>query len=110
MCIRDRYNPGVCYGLPVPIADVSIAGMERRNPDLWKLIKMKYNLTSGLDIYNKISQISGIQLVELAGGKYQFNFRDGQCCVQKAYEGQVNIIADRIDDTITRQETHNNPC
>ncbi|MFA5029244.1 MAG: hypothetical protein WC518_00655 [Patescibacteria group bacterium] len=106
----DKYNPGTCYGLPGPVPAEAIAGMIGRNPELAELVRSKYNLTADLDVYNKIKQLNGIQLEKLAGGKYQFDFTDGQCCILKAYEGEVTIVGQTISDTITKQDSKQNPC
>ncbi len=106
----DKYNPGTCYGLPGPVPDVAVKGLVSNNPELAQFVKYKYKLNSDLDIYNKIKQLNGISLSKIAGGKYQFNFTNGQCCVLTAYEGEATIINQTISDLITRQETKNNPC
>ena len=106
----EKYNPGVCYGLPGSVSQEVTGGMISRNPELAQLIKGKYNLTSDLDIYNKIKQLNGIMLTKMAGGKYQFNFTDGQCCILTAYEGEVDIVGKTISDQIIREETKQNPC
>ncbi|MFA4871872.1 MAG: hypothetical protein WC610_02320 [Patescibacteria group bacterium] len=106
----DKYNPGTCYGLPGPVPDVAVKGLVSNNPELAQFVKYKYKLNSDLDIYNKIKQLNGISLSKIAGGKYQFNFTNGQCCVLTAYEGEAVIINQTISDSITRQETKNNPC
>lgn len=106
----DKYNPGTCYGLPSPVPDAAVKGMVSNNPELAQFVKYKYKLNSDLDIYNKIKQLNGISLSKIAGGKYQFNFTNGQCCILTAYEGEATIINQTISDSITRQETKNNPC
>jgi len=106
----DKYNPGICYGTPSPVTDESVSGMIVRNPELSQLLRSKYNLISDLAVYNKIKQLNGVLLTEIKGGNYQFNFIDGQCCVLKAYEGEVNIVGKTISDEVIRTDTKQNPC
>ncbi|MFA6918613.1 MAG: hypothetical protein WC244_00645 [Patescibacteria group bacterium] len=105
----DKYNPGVCYGLPGPVPEVAIQGMITDNPDLVKFLKSKYELKTDLDIYKKIKQINGIYLKQ-DKGSYLYEFTDGQCCTLHAYQGQITIIGNNISDTILQQETQSNPC
>lgn len=106
----DKYDPGICYGMPEPVPDVAVDGMIDRNPDLVNLIRSKYSLTDNLAVYNKIKQLNGIRLSKLTGGKYQFNLTDGQCCILTAYEGEVSIVGRSISDKVIRRESKNNPC
>ncbi len=106
----DKYNPGVCYGKPGSISNADIAAALSVNADLAKMLKSKYNLQTDSDVYAKVKQVNGIQLTPIAGGKYQFNFVDGDCCVLTAYEGEISQIGQVITETITNQETHQNPC
>ena len=105
----DKYNPGVCYGLPGPVPEVAISGMIADNPDLVKFLKSKYELKTDLDIYKKIKQINGIYLKQ-DKGSYLYEFTNGQCCTLHAYQGQITIIGNNISDTILQQETQSNPC
>lgn len=106
----DKFNPGICYGMPGPIPEEAISGMINNNPILAKFLKDKYVLTTDLDVYNKIKQINGIDLRKLAGGKYKFSFMDGQCCTLTGYAGNVNVVGNDITDEVTDQESKNNPC
>lgn len=106
----DKYNPGTCYGMPGPVPQVAIDGMIERNPGLSVFLLQRYNLTSDLEIYNKIKQINGVRLTTVPGGQYQFNFIDGQCCTLTAYEGEVSIIGQNITEKVTNQATKENPC
>jgi len=106
----DKYSPGTCYGMPGPVPQVAIDGMIERNPGLSVFLLKRYSLAGDLDIYNKIKQINGVQLTTMVGGKYQFNFIDGQCCTLTAYEGEISIIGQNITEKVTNQATHENPC
>jgi len=106
----DKYKPGTCYGMPGPVPDEAISGMIKRNQSLAKFVKDKYKLKSDLEIYLKIKQIFGIQLEPASGGKYQYNFIDGQCCTLKSYNGLIENIGGKISDSVINQETKNNPC
>jgi len=106
----DKYNPGTCYGMPSPVTEESINGMIARNKSLSALVKEKYKLKSDLEIYMKLKQIFGIQIEPVSGGKYEYDFIDGQCCSLNSYIGQIENIGGKISDTVTNQETKNNPC
>ncbi len=106
----DKYKPGTCYGMPSPVPQESIDGMIVRNPDLTQFLKNRYNLTSGLEIYNKMKQIGAINLSLISGGNYNFEFHDGQCCTQTEYQGQVNVVGQTISDKLEVQESKTNPC
>ncbi len=105
----DKYNPGVCYGLPGPVPEVAIQGMIADNPDLVKFLKSKYELKTDLDVYKKIKQINGIRLIQ-DKGSYTYEFMDGQCCTLHAYQGKITIIGNSISDVILQQATQSNPC
>lgn len=106
----DKYNPGTCYGMPTPVPEEAISGMIARNQSLANLVRTKYKLKSNLDIYLKIKQIFGIQLAPISGGKYKYDFTDGQCCSLKYYSGEIQNIGGKILDSVTDQQTKNNPC
>ena len=108
--LTDKYKPGTCYGLPGPVPPEAVGGMISRNPELAEFLKDRYKLATDLDVYNKIKQLNGIQLEKLASGKYKFNFTDGQCCLLRAYEGEVTVVAQTVTDEILRQESKQNPC
>jgi len=103
----DKYQPGICYGAPAPVSDATVNNMVNNNAGLSNLIKGRYGYSDNLDIYNKIKQLNGIRLTELAGGKYLFNMTDGQCCSLKAIEGEVTMIGRTTSDEVIRQETQN---
>ena len=106
----DKYKPGVCFGMPGPIPTEAVRGMIDRNKDLAQFLRQQYNLTSDLEVYNKIKQLQNIQLSQLGSGKYSFTFMDGQCCTLTYYEGQVQIVGNNINDTVGTKETKTNPC
>jgi len=106
----DRYNQGVCYGKPVVVSQSMIDGVINNNSGLSSFVRGKYGFTSDLEVYNKIKQINGINLNEKKGGSYIYSFTDGQCCVQKSYQGEINIIGKTISDEILKTEIHQNPC
>jgi hypothetical protein len=105
----DKYNPGICYGLPGPVPEQAVTGMIADNPDLVKFLKGKYDLKTNMDIYNKIKQINAIHLSQ-EKGSYIYEFTDGQCCTLHAYQGRITIIGNNITDTILKQQTQTNPC
>lgn len=104
----DKYDPGVCYGKPGPVRDEDIAGMITRNQSLANLVKTKYKLQSELDIYLKIKQIFAIQLKPISGGKYQYDFADGQCATQIYHVGEIQNIGGKISETLTSKESFTN--
>ncbi|HNW09404.1 MAG TPA: hypothetical protein PLX67_03250 [bacterium] len=106
----DKYEPGICYGTPSPVEPEAIRGIIDRNFELAEFLKNKYSLPTELAIYEKIKQLGAIQLADLAGGKYKFNFLDGQCCFLKAYEGEVMIIGQNIVEEALQTATQQNPC
>jgi hypothetical protein len=108
--IADKYDPGICYGAPSPVPSVAVDSMISKNPGYAAFVKSKYGLSSDLDIYNKIKQINGVRLEEKSGGSYTYYFTDGQCCVLRAYQGDIDIIGRTISESVTRQDTKNNPC
>ncbi len=110
MYLADKYDPGICYGLPVTIPDSAIKSKIAYEPELAEFLRQKYNLKSDLDVYNKMKQLQSSISLEFTGGKYKFNILDGQCCTQKKIEGTVEYLGGKISDTIIRQETKNNPC
>ena len=110
MYLADKYKPGTCYGLPKPVPEEAVAGMIARNPQLAQFLKQKYELSSDLDIYNKIKQLNGISLDKLGSGNFNFEFMDAQCCTMTGYQGQVLIIGSNITDKVDKQETKTNPC
>lgn len=105
----DKYNPGICYGLPGPVPDQAVAGMLTDNPDLVKFLEGKYDLKTDMEIYKKIKQINGIHLSQ-EKGSYVYEFTDGQCCALHAYQGKITIMGSNITDTVLRQQTQVNPC
>lgn len=106
----DKYNNGVCYGQPIAVTQSTIASLIGNDPGLTAFIRGKYQLTSDLDVYNKIKQLNGIKLDKRSGGSYVYSFTDGQCCVLKAYQGNISIVGQTITDIVKRQETKQNPC
>ena len=105
----DKYNPGICYGLPGPVPEQAVTGMIADNPDLVKFLKGKYDLKTNMDIYNKIKQINAIHLSQ-EKGSYIYEFTDGECCTLHAYQGRITIIGSNITDIILKQQTQTNPC
>ncbi len=108
--LADKYDPGICYGMPGPVPQQSIDSVLSHDPGLTLYLRTNYDLPTDLDVYTKIKQLNGIRLDEIAGGKYSFNFTDGQCCTLTAYQGEISIIGQNITDNILQQETKNNPC
>ena len=106
----DKYNIGICYGLPGVIPNEAIVGMIERNHGLSQFLKNKYNLATDLGIYSKIKQLNAIQLSKIAVSKYSFNFIDAQCCTLNAYRGKIEAFGQTFLDTILDQEIKNNPC
>lgn len=106
----DKFNPGVCFGLPGPVPEEAVTSVLSSNLVLAKFLKDKYRLSTDLDVYNKIRQIKAITLQKIVGGKYNFSFMDGQCCTLMYYKGRVNVIGNDISDEVTDQETKTNPC
>lgn len=106
----DKYQPGICYGLPAPVPAEAIKGMIDRQPGLAEFVRQRYQLKTDLEVYNKIKQINGVGLKSTASGKYQFDFMDGQCCVLNYYEGEAMVIGQTVSDVITSRSTKENPC
>lgn len=106
----EKYNPGICYGMPAPVREEDINGMISRNQAFAEYVKNRYKLKTNLEVYMKIKQYFGIQLKSISGGKFQYNFVDGQCCTLKAFEGQIENLGGKISENLTNQETKNNPC
>lgn len=106
----DKYNPGICYGMPWPIKDEDINNIITINESFAKYIKDKYKLKSDLEIYMKMKQYLAIKLIPASGGKFQYNIIDGQCCTSKLYDGTIENLAGRITENLLNQDTKNNPC
>jgi len=108
--LADKYKPGVCFGLPTPVAEESIRFVVDGNIGLASFLKQKYKLTTDLEIYNKIKQLNDVQLTKTASGRYDFQFMDGQCCTLNFYQGWVEVSGETATDTVTNQESKTNPC
>lgn len=108
--LADKYNPGTCYGMPGPVPDKMVNSLIAENKSLADFLRDRYRLGSDLDVYEKIRQIKAIKLELIFGGKYRFNFTDGQCCFLKMYEGEVTIIGKTISDQVIKTDNEQNPC
>jgi hypothetical protein len=106
MYLVDKYKPGICFGLPTAPPQSAIDEMMRSNDLLAKFLREKYNLTTDLDVYNKIKQLQGIFLTEISSGSFNFRFTDGQCQTIKLYEGTASVSGTTVTETITSQEDH----
>lgn len=106
MHLADKYKPGICYGLPSVPPQSAIDSLKTSNEPLWQFIKQQYNLTTDLEIYNKIKQLQGVSLTETQSGVFNFAFMDGQCQTVRYYEGVVQVVGAVVTDTVTSQESH----
>lgn len=110
MHLVDKYNPGVCFGMPGPVPQSAIDSLINGNKALSDFVKQKYNLSSDLEIYNKLKQFQNVQLTVISSSKYKFKFMDGQCCTMTFYQGIVEVSGDKAIETIENKETKTNPC
>lgn len=110
MHLIDKYNPGTCFGMPGPVPQSAIDSLINSNKPLSDFVKQKYNLSSDLDVYNKLKQFQNVQLTSLASSKYKFQFMDGQCCTMTFYQGTIEVSGDKAVEIIDNKETKTNPC
>lgn len=110
MHLVDKYNPGVCFGMPGPVPQSAIDSLINGNKALSDFVKQKYNLSSDLEIYNKLKQFQNVQLTVISSSKYKFKFMDGQCCTMTYYQGVIEVSGDKAIETIENKETKTNPC
>lgn len=110
MHLVDKYNPGVCFGMPGPVPQSAIDSLINGNKALSDFVKQKYNLSSDLEIYNKLKQFQNVQLTVISSSKYEFKFMDGQCCTMTYYQGVIEVSGDKAIETIENKETKTNPC
>ncbi len=110
MYLIDKYNPGVCFGMPNPVPQSAIDSLINSNKNLSDFIKNRYKLSSDLELYNKLKQLQNIQLTFIASSKYNFQFMDGQCCIMTFYQGIIEVNGDKAYEIIEKEETKNNPC
>ena len=110
MHLIEKYNPGICFGMPGPVPQSAIDSLINGNKPLSDFVKQKYNLSSDLEIYNKLKQFQNVQLTVISSSKYKFQFMDGQCCTMTFYQGIVEVSGDKATETIENKETKTNPC
>lgn len=106
MYLVDKYKPGICFGLPMAPPQSAIDEMMRSNELLAKFLKQKYNLTTDLDVYNKIKQLQGVFLTEISSSNFNFRFSDGQCQSVRLYEGSASVSGMTVTETLASQESH----
>lgn len=106
MHLIDKYKPGICFGLAVAVPQVAIDSMISNNQSLTQFLRQHYNLTADLEVYNKMKQLQGITLTEVASSKFNFTFMDGQCSDVVYYEGTVEVSANQVIDTVTNRQAH----
>jgi len=106
MYLIDKYNPGICYGAPVAVPQSAIDMLVDSNPPLVAFLKQKYNLTSDLEVYNKMKQLQAVSLTETASSKFNFTFMDGQCRNLVYYEGVVQVAGSAVTATVANQTSH----
>ncbi len=106
----DKYDPGVCFGMPGPVPQSSIDSLIAGNKQLSEFLKQRYKISSDLDVYNKLKQLQDVQLTVVASSKYKFQFMDGQCCSMTFYQGTVEVSGDKATDIVTNKESRTNPC
>ncbi|MFA5020648.1 MAG: hypothetical protein WC517_01135 [Patescibacteria group bacterium] len=106
MHLIDKYNPGICYGAPVAVPQSAIDMLVSSNPPLVAFLKQKYDLTSDLEVYNKMKQLQAVSLVETASSKFNFTFMDGQCRNVVYYEGTVQVAGSTVTATVANQTSH----
>lgn len=110
MYLIEKYNPGVCFGMPSPVPQSGIDYLINNNKPLADFVRQRYHLSSDLEVYNKLKQFQNIQLNMIASSKYKFQFMDGQCCTLTFYQGTIEVKGDRAIEIIENKETKNNPC
>lgn len=110
MHLIDKYNPGICFGMPGPVPQSAIDSLINGNKPLSDFVKQKYNLSSDLEIYNKLKQFQNVQLTVISSSNYNFQFMDGQCCTMTFYQGVIEVSGDKATETIENKETKTNPC
>lgn len=108
MYLVDKYKPGICFGLPMAPPQSAIDEMMRSNELLANFLREKYDLTSDLDVYNKIKQLQGVFLTEISSSNFNFRFSDGQCQSVKLYEGTASVNGTTVTETITSEEGYTN--
>jgi len=110
MHLIEKYNPGVCFGIPSPVPQSGIDYLINNNKTLADFVRQRYHLASDLEVYNKLKQFQDIQLTMIASSKYKFQFMDGQCCTLTFYQGTIEVKGDQVIEIIENKETKNNPC
>jgi hypothetical protein len=103
----DKYNPGICYGTASAPPEISLKTVLSNQQLLAEFISQSYNLSSDLDIYNKIKQLNGIGLKEISSSNYNYSFVDGQCAILTYHQGRISVINDRIEEFLTSRDTYN---
>lgn len=106
MHLADKYNPGVCFGSPASPPAVAITSLVDGQPALSSFLRQQYNLSSDLEVYNKIRQYQNITLIETASSQFKFSFMDGQCSTLVYYEGTVKVSGAQVTDIVTSRQSH----
>ena len=106
MYLADKYNPGICFGAPVSPPTVAVVGLLTDQKPLADFLRQHYNLTSDLEVYNKIKQFQDITLVETASSQFTFKFMDGQCQNVTYFEGTAKVSGIQVTDAVTLRQDH----
>lgn len=106
MYLADKYNPGICFGAPVAPPTVAITNLIIAQKPLADFLRQHYNLTSDLEVYNKIKQFQDITLVETASSQFTFKFMDGQCQNVTYFEGTAKVSGTQVTDNVTVRQDH----
>jgi hypothetical protein len=103
----DKYNPGVCYGTASAPPEISLKTVLSAQQLLAEYISQNYNLSSDLDVYNKIKQLNGVNLKEISSSNYDYSFVDGQCAILTYHEGKISVINGRVEEFLASRDTYN---
>jgi hypothetical protein len=99
----DKFKPGICFGIPTPAASSDIAAANDADPPLSDYVRKLYGLTSDLQLYDKLTQLNGISLIEIASSKFAFTLRDGQCQNITTYTGTVEVMTGGVQVSVASQ-------
>jgi hypothetical protein len=102
----DKYKPGICYGAPTAVPDISIDTVLSGQKSLADFLRQRYGLESELELYNKIKQINGIDLKEISSSNYNYSFMDGQCLILTYYQGRISVFSERIEEVLISRSVH----
>lgn len=99
----DKYKPGICFGKPLAPTQDLITKELTIDSILTRFIKSRYQLTTDLDIYNKLKQLRGVSLTETKSGTFDYIFKDGRCTDVVDYRGVVEVFNGRVSDNLVKK-------